>query len=193
MHWPWQKSADHDAWRLAIDQKLAALDESVRAGQEFVGEQLALLEQVPRMARHVAKFSASLAELEEKRSEEAKDIRRLEETVDTTVRHLVRWVDELSAIVHQPDTGDPWREVHGTWLRQAESALEAMGYREIPVLGRAFDPKIAEAVGTVEPTDRVSPYTVVEVVRRGYWFQGQLWRRADVITARPTDASEEEG
>jgi molecular chaperone GrpE (heat shock protein) len=57
-------------------------------------------------------------------------------------------------------------------------------------MGRTFDPKVAEAVGSVPCDENRSPYTIVEVVRRGYVLQGNLVRRAAVVTAAPMDGSE---
>ena len=191
MRWPWQNPTADNAWRVGIENKLAVLEHHVRSGQETMAERLELLAQLPRMARQVAKTSAIVGEWQEHREAEREDRRRLHETLDATAQYLMRWVDELSAIGQQADAGDAWQGVHGAWLRQAEAALTEMGFTEIPVLGRAFDATVAEAVGAVEFTGAAAPYTVVEVVRRGYVFEGQLWRRAAVITVRE-DVIEEE-
>lgn len=192
MHWPWQRPAADEGWREAITQKLATLEESLQTGQDRILEPLELLESLPRMARQVARVSATLGNWEEKREAEVKEASHLQDALHVTTQHLMQWVDELAIIVQKGDGDNRWHTVHRTWLSQAESVLAHLGYVEIPVLGQPFDATIAEAVGTVT-WGLAAPYTVVEVVRRGYRFQGQLWRRAEVITVRPADLSEEDG
>ncbi len=192
MQWPWQKRADENPWWATIERKLQVIEEKIQAGQDRMVEPLEILEQIPRMQRQITKASAILVNWDEKREAEREEAARLRASFDMTIKHLMDWVDELSVIGQKTSLDDPWYEVHRAWLRQAESVLDDLGYVAIPVLGRIFDATVAEAVGTVDDTGQAPPYTVMEVVRRGYRLKGQLWRRAEVITVRPADMSEEE-
>lgn len=172
MRWPWHSPAAPNAWRVGIEHKLELLEHHVRSGHETMAERLELLDQLPRMARQVAKTSAIVAEWQEKREGEVEEMRRLRQAVDVTVHQLMQWVDELSVVMQKTGSEDAWRGVHGTWLRQAEVALAEMGYVEVPVLGRVFDAKVAEAVGTVAFTGAAPPTPSSRWHAAGTCFRG---------------------
>lgn len=66
--------------------------------------------------------------------------------------------------------------------------LQSYGVLEIDCLGRPFDPRVMHAVGVVE--DRGAPDgSVVEVCRRGYEWNGAVYRPAQVRVARRIGAA----
>jgi molecular chaperone GrpE len=69
--------------------------------------------------------------------------------------------------------------------RSFETLLESEGVKPISVLGTAFDPRLAEAIGTRE-TDDVQDGLVVDEVQRGYTLGDELLRPARVIVAKRT-------
>ena len=68
-------------------------------------------------------------------------------------------------------------------LRRVERALTQAGVEPIPAEGRPFDPELMEVVEAVAADGRPSG-TVVEEVRRGYRWNGALFRFALVKVAR---------
>jgi molecular chaperone GrpE len=66
--------------------------------------------------------------------------------------------------------------------RGFEALLESEGVKPLSVLGTAFDPHIAEAIGTRE-TDDVDDGLIVDEVQRGYTLGDELLRPARVIVA----------
>ena len=68
-------------------------------------------------------------------------------------------------------------------LRRVERALTAATLEPIDCAGRPFDPELMEVVEAVESPDRASG-TVVEEVRRGYWWKGRVFRFALVKVVR---------
>jgi molecular chaperone GrpE len=69
-------------------------------------------------------------------------------------------------------------------LERLEATLEELGVREIESAGEAFDPQRMRAVA-VEETDGAAHGTVLEVVRPGYVWRGEVYRNAEVKVARP--------
>jgi molecular chaperone GrpE len=69
-------------------------------------------------------------------------------------------------------------------LRGFESVLASEGVKPIEVTGTPFDPRIAEAIGTLPAADGVDDDTVVEVAERGYMMDGELLRPAKVLVAK---------
>lgn len=69
-------------------------------------------------------------------------------------------------------------------VKQLNGALTGMGLEEIPAAGHPFDPAMHEAFQQ-RKTGTVSPGMVVEVLRRGWLFNGRLMRAAQVVVEAP--------
>jgi molecular chaperone GrpE len=69
-------------------------------------------------------------------------------------------------------------------LRRMERTLQQYGLEAIPCVGRPFDPELMEVVEVVTDLSRPSA-EVTDEVRRGYLWQGRVFRYAQVRVARP--------
>jgi molecular chaperone GrpE len=69
-------------------------------------------------------------------------------------------------------------------LQRLDRALEQHGLERIACVGLPFDPEIMEAVEVVKDESRSSS-AVIEDVRPGYRYRGQLFRCAQVRVTRP--------
>ncbi|MBV8151180.1 MAG: nucleotide exchange factor GrpE [Candidatus Eremiobacteraeota bacterium] len=78
---------------------------------------------------------------------------------------------------------DPLREGLLGTLKGFEQVLASEGVRSYSVIGDAFDPKLAEAIGT-KKADGVTDETVVEQAERGYKIGEDVLRPAKVIVAK---------
>lgn len=67
-------------------------------------------------------------------------------------------------------------------VKQMEEVLEKMQVTAIPTVGESFDPRIHEALGTVERDDMPDQH-VAEEIRRGYRMREKLLRPALVRVA----------
>jgi len=81
---------------------------------------------------------------------------------------------------------DAWQPFFTEWVQKIINALAEIGIYEIDVIGKVFDPRIAEGVGIMlRSPEAIAPvaYEVAEVVKRGFInSEGQLLRKAQVIT-----------
>jgi len=76
--------------------------------------------------------------------------------------------------------------------KQLIDILEKEGLKSFETIGLKFDPRIHEAVATVETKD-VLPGTVVEELETGYFFKEKLLRPAKVsVSQEPSGAPREE-
>jgi molecular chaperone GrpE len=81
------------------------------------------------------------------------------------------------------ETERAWREGVRLTLRRIDRLLAERSIVAIETVGRPFDPRLAAAMSTVEdPT--IADGIVVEEVRPGFLWQGELLRSAEVIVAR---------
>jgi molecular chaperone GrpE len=69
-------------------------------------------------------------------------------------------------------------------LQRLERVLEQQGLEPIDCVGAAFDPESMEVVEVVRDAARTGT-EVIEEVRRGYRWQGRVFRFAQVRVARP--------
>ena len=67
--------------------------------------------------------------------------------------------------------------------QQLKTILAEAGLEEVDGQGKAFDPKLHEAISQKETRD-VPEGQVVQQLRKGYRFRGRLFRPAGVIVAR---------
>ena len=68
--------------------------------------------------------------------------------------------------------------------KQLLAALEAEKVRPIDVVGKPFDPSIAEAVATQPAADGVEDNTVVAEAAKGYYMGDDVLRPAQVVVAK---------
>jgi molecular chaperone GrpE len=78
---------------------------------------------------------------------------------------------------------EAWREGMRMTLRRVDRLLADQRIAAIEAVGRPFDPRHAAAVATVEDP-KAADGIVVEEVRPGFLWQGELLRPAEVIVAR---------
>lgn len=67
-------------------------------------------------------------------------------------------------------------------LYQLDNLLEQEGVKVIEAEGRPFDPRLEEAVHSVQDPE-VEDQTVVRVVRRGYTYRDEVLRPAQVVVS----------
>lgn len=113
---------------------------------------------------------------------------------------LAGWLARTALARYRRDQEEQWRRQHAAAerarelleamvagysmsLRRIDRILEQQNLETIQTLGRAFDPELMEAVEVVGDHDRPSG-VVVDEVRRGYRWNGRVFRYAQVRVAR---------
>jgi molecular chaperone GrpE len=91
-----------------------------------------------------------------------------------------RWYERFRRNTRREEA---WREGMGITLRRIDKLLADRRIEAAKMVGRPFDPRLAAAVATVE-APAVADGIVVEEVRPGFLWQGELLRPAEVIVAR---------
>lgn len=98
---------------------------------------------------------------------------------------LLPAVDDAElAMQHVPEgTDEKWLTGLGLMLQKLRDGMAAIGVEPIDALGEPFDPRLHEAVGTVDTTEYPEG-TVAMVLRRGYRIGGRVLRPSLVKVAR---------
>jgi len=169
-------SAQHDV--------AAAADPEIRlTDPEALDAQLASLQ--ARLAEAQDQKLRALADLDNLRKRCAVQVERA--GADARAQVARQWlpvVDNLERALEHA-TADPRTIVEGIQAvrKQALSVLDGLGFPRRDDTGATFDPARHEAVATTHDP-RVSPGTVVQVVRAGYGEPDRQLRPAQVVVAK---------
>jgi molecular chaperone GrpE len=131
------------------------------------------------------KYLLAMADFENYKKRMQRDIesivtahrRKLLERVLPVIDNLER------ALQFDQSGGDKLRGGIEQTLRGFESVLAGEGVKPIDVKGKPFDPRVAEAIGTL-PADGTPDDTVLEVAEKGYTIGEELLRPAKVLVAK---------
>jgi molecular chaperone GrpE len=102
------------------------------------------------------------------------------------LRELLPVVDNLERALAAPGSAEDLRHGVAMIVRQFLAVLEKLGVEPVPAVGRRFDPRVHEAVLSVEH-DEVDAPTVIEELQRGYVIHDRLLRPAMVKVAVPPE------
>src|SRR4030081_539607 len=107
------------------------------------------------------------------------------------ISRLLPALDDLrNALAHRPPGVDEaWVKGLELSVRKLEEALGAHGLEPIQAVGKAFDPKLHEAIGYEESAEHPED-TVTSELRRGYRIRDRVVRPARVKLARPPETSD---
>jgi molecular chaperone GrpE len=163
----------HDALSLArreIERVQSKLEQSLRQCTLPAPQSVAI--SLPAWARWLGLDTCVMRAQEDAAQTRAAGSRQLSENLDS-VRCLV------DSIV----TG------YGMSLQRLERSLQQHGLEPIQCVGETFDPESMEVVEVVPEFGRTGS-EVIEEVRRGYLWQGRVFRFAQVKVARPGDGKQ---
>ncbi len=174
-------------------EKLAPSDENltpapappVESLDETVGKLLAekrqLFDQLLRKQADLENFR--------KRTEREKS-EFLKYSLFDAVKSLLPILDGFELALGDDDGGDEFRKGMRLISKQFLDVLQKLGLEAIESKGREFDPRLHEAVMTME-TSEYPDQQIVEELQRGYFFKQRLLRPAMVKVAKNTAQSAE--
>jgi len=141
--------------------------------EQLKGERDQLLD---RLARLQAEFENARKRAERERAE-FRDY-----ATGSVVEQFLPVVDNFELALKAKGTAEQLR--HGVELivKQMEEVLRQLQVNPIPAVGEAFDPRVHEALGSVERDDLPDQH-VAEEIRRGYKLRERLLRPAMVRVA----------
>lgn len=138
-------------------------------------------------AAHQEKFLRVRADMENyKKRMERTYADRAHGSKKQLLQNLLSVKDNLERALHYANSGDAGGEslVEGVRLTQYQlnQMLQKEGVEPIDAEGQPFDPRLAEAIQSVNDPS-VADHTVVQVVRTGYTYGDEVLRPAQVIVS----------
>jgi molecular chaperone GrpE len=129
-----------------------------------------------RLARLQAEFENARKRAERERAEYRDFV------TGSVVEQFLPVVDNFELALKSEGSAPQLRDGIKLIVKQMEEILEKMQVKAVPAVGEAFDPRIHEALGTVERDD-LPDHHVAEEIRRGYRIRERLVRPALVRVA----------
>lgn len=141
--------------------------------EQVKGEKDQLLD---RLARLQAEFD-NFRKREAKERQDARDY-----TVSSTVEPFLGVMDNFQLALKSEGSADQLRAGVELILKQMEDALRGLNVVPVESVGTQFDPRVHEALGSIE-TKEFPDHQVLEEIRRGYKIREKLLRPALVKIA----------
>ena len=149
--------------------------------EQVKGERDQLLD---RLARLQAEFD-NARKREVKERQDARDY-----AVSNTVEPFLSVMDNFQLALKADGSKEQLRAGVELILKQMEDALRGLNVVPVETVGTQFDPRVHEALGSIE-TKEFPDHQVLEEVRRGYKVRDKLLRPALVkIASNPAMVSE---
>jgi molecular chaperone GrpE len=149
--------------------------------EQIKGERDQLLD---RMARMQAEFDNARKRAERERIE-FRDI-----ATGNVVDQFLPVIDNFQLAFSATGNADQLRSGVALIVKQMEETLQKMQVNPIPAVGEPFDPRVHEALGSVERED-IPDQHVAEEIRRGYRLRDRLLRPALVRVAHNSKQTSE--
>lgn len=123
------------------------------------------------------------AEFENSRRREAKERQDVRDyTVQSAVDPFLGVMDNFQLAMKAEGSAQQLRAGVELILKQMEEALKGLNVQPVESVGAQFDPRVHEALGSIE-TAEIPDHQVVEEIRRGYKLRDKLLRPALVKIA----------
>ncbi len=127
------------------------------------------------------------AEFDNARKREAKDRQDARDyTVQSTVEPFLGVMDNFQLALNAKGSAEQLKAGVEMILRQMEEALKGLNVQPVESIGAQFDPRVHEALGSIE-TKEFPDHQVLEEIRRGYRLRDKLLRPALVRIAANAD------
>jgi molecular chaperone GrpE len=149
--------------------------------EQVKGERDQLLDRLARLQ----------AEFDNARKREAKERQDTRDyTISNTVEPFLGVMDNFQLALKSDGSKEQLRAGVELILKQMEDALRGLNVVPVETVGTQFDPRVHEALGSIE-TKEFPDHQVLEEVRRGYKVRDKLLRPALVkIASNPAMVSE---
>jgi molecular chaperone GrpE len=139
---------------------------------------------VDRLARLQAEFENARKRAERERVE-FRDY-----ATGAVVEQFLPVLDNFALALSADGSAEQLRSGVQLIVKQMEDVLKQLQVLPVPTVGEPFDPRVHEALGTVERDD-MPDHSVAEEIRRGYKLREKLLRPAMVrISSNPKQVAE---
>lgn len=162
----------------------ADVAETTRAAQAISPEQFAELKaERDQLVDRLARLQAEFDNARKRQEREKQDFR--DYATGSVVEHFLPVLDNFALALNATGSADQLRSGVELIVKQMDEALKQLQVQVIPTVRQQFDPRVHEALGSVERDD-LPDHSVAEEIRKGYRIRERLLRPAMVrIVSNP--------
>ena len=172
----------------SVDRVEAGTEAHVAAAEQAAEEIAQLKAEKDQLIDRLARLQAEFDNARKREAKERADSR--EYTVGSTVEPFLAVMDNFQLALKANGTAEQLRGGVELILKQMEDALKGLQVTPVESVGAQFDPRIHEALGSIE-TSEFPDHQVLEEIRRGYKIRERLLRPAMVrIAANPSQIND---
>jgi len=161
--------------------------ETVDAGAETSSEPKLELEQLrnerDQLLDRLARLQAEFENARRREVKERADVR--DYAVQRAIEPFLGVMDNFQLALKSDGSAEQLRAGVELILKQMEEALRGLSVQPVETVGEQFDPRVHEALGSIETTE-FPDHQVLEEIRRGYRLREKLLRPALVRIASNT-------
>lgn len=166
----------------------SSADARVLAGAESRAEFEQLKAERDQLVDRIARLQAEFDNARKRAEREKVEFR--DYATGSVVEQFLPVVDNFELALKSDGSADQLRSGVSLIVKQMEDVLKQMQVVPVPAVGEAFDPRMHEALGSVERDDLPDQH-VAEEIRRGYKLRERLLRPALVrVVHNPKQTSE---
>lgn len=144
------------------------------------GERDQLKTELHAMTDRLVRLQAEFDNARKREAKERTDAR--EYTIGNTIEPFLGVMDNFQLALKAQGSLEQLRGGVGLILKQMEEALRGLNVTPVDSIGTQFDPRVHEALGSIE-TAEFPDHQVIEEIRRGYKIREKLLRPAMVKIA----------
>ncbi len=161
--------------------------ETVEAAPAISLEQFAELKsERDQLLDRLARLQAEFDNARKRQEREKQDFR--DYATGSVVEQFLPVLDNFALALNATGSAEQLRTGVELIVKQMDEALKQLQVQAIPTVGQQFDPRIHEALGSVERDD-LPDHSVAEEIRKGYRIRERLLRPALVrIVSNPKQA-----
>ena len=154
--------------------------EMVMSGENALEEIERLKGERDQLLDRLARLQAEFDNARKRETRERAEFR--DYATGNTVEQFLPVLDNFQLALNANGSADQLRNGVELIVKQMEEALKSLNVLPIETVGQEFNPRLHEALGTVETVD-VPDQHIVEEIRRGYRIRERLLRPALVRVA----------
>ena len=140
-----------------------------------------LREENTQLTDHLLRKQAEIENFRKRTEREKEDF--MQYSLFNAVKDLLPVLDGFELALGSDGGGEDYRKGVALIYQKLSGALQKLGLKPVESKGREFDPRLHEAVATVE-SDEHAEHEIVEELQRGYFFKDRLLRPAMVTVAK---------
>ena len=157
-----------------------ALVEEVPSAEAFADLKVERDQLVDRLARLQAEFDNA------RKRQEREKLEFRDYATGFVVEQFLPVIDNFALALNANASAEQMRTGVELIVKQMDEVLRGLQVQAVPTVGQQFDPRVHEALGTVERDD-LPDHSIVDEIRKGYRIRERLLRPAMVrIVSNPS-------